>query len=160
MRKPDGSDPPPPTHQTLDLTIEVLAAQNLPLPPDDTHASSFRPYLKVEIHTSSPDEHHAPASDSEPEGEYKARTLTGRGVNPDFGGEALRFGRVSGVVPELAFLRFTVRDDEFARRDDLAGWACVRLDRVRSGYRVVRLLGCGGEATLGVVLVKISKNLV
>lgn len=164
MRAQDGPDPEHPVYKTLDLTIEVLAAQNLPLPPDGTKVSSFRPYVKVEIHVESPDDRRGkprPDADAgaEHEGEFKARTTTNKGVNPDFRGETLRFGRIGGVVPELTFVRFTVRDDELGR-DDLAGWACVRLDRVRSGYRFVHLLDCSGRLTKGVVLVKISKSLV
>lgn len=163
MKKPDGSKPPPTTYHTLDLTIEVLAGQNIPLPPDDDHADSFRPYVKAEIHVESPEERRGkvrPEAEAgrEAEGEYKARTKKGRGREPDFKGEALRFTRVPGVVPELTFVRFTVRDDEIGR-DDLAAWACVRLDRLRSGYRFVHLMDCAGRLTKGVLLVKVTKAL-
>ncbi|MBE3047071.1 hypothetical protein IMZ48_32015 [Candidatus Bathyarchaeota archaeon] len=164
MREIGAPEPALPPYKTLDFTIEVLAAQNLPLPPGDTKASSFRPYVKVELHVESPDDRRGkprPDADAgaEHEGEYKARTKTAKGLSPDFGGEALKFGRIKGVVPELTFVRFTVRDDEFMK-DDLAGWACVRLDRVRCGYRFVHLLDCGGALTKGVVLVRVSKTLV
>ncbi|SPN98391.1 related to phospholipase C [Cephalotrichum gorgonifer] len=163
-KKPDVAELPHPTYKSLDLTVEVLAAQNLPLPPGDTHEGSFRPYVKVEIHVGSPDERRdkVPAkaeAGKEPEGEYKARTKTNKGTRPDFGGQALKFPKIEGVVPELTFVRFTVRDDEFMR-DDLAGWACVRLDRVRSGYRFVHLLDCEGRLTKGVLLVRVSRTLV
>lgn len=166
MRKPDGTEPPPANYKTLDLSIEVLAAQNLPLPPGDTNPGSFRPYVKVEIHVESPDERRGKTrpraeagQEKEAEGEYKARTRKNRGTSPDFGGEMLRFGKVGYVVPELTFVRLTVRDDEFGR-DDLAAWACVRLDRLRSGYRFVHLLDCGGILTKGVLLVRVSKTLI
>jgi len=45
-------------HYTMDLTIEVLAAQSLPLPPGDTNPNSFRPYVKVEVHVEEPGERH------------------------------------------------------------------------------------------------------
>ncbi|KAJ4304440.1 actin-like protein arp8 [Collariella sp. IMI 366227] len=45
-------------HFTMDLTITVLAAQSLPLPPGDSSASGFRPYLKVEVHVEEPGERH------------------------------------------------------------------------------------------------------
>lgn len=163
MRNTDAAKPPAPTYKSLDLTVEVLAAQNLPLPPDDSHARSFRPYVKVEIHVGGPGGKGNIPSEAEAgkeaEGEYKARTKTVKGSNPDFGGEVLRFDRIGGVVPELTFVRFTVRDDEIGR-DDLAGWACVRLDRVRGGYRFVHLMDCRGGLTEGVLLVKISRSLV
>lgn len=89
-------------------------------------------------------------------GEYKARTRTRRGRDPEFG-DSLAFGRVAGVVPQLAFVRFVVRDDDIGR-DDLAAWACVRVDRLREGYRFVHLLDRKGVETGGVLLVKVTKR--
>jgi phosphatidylinositol phospholipase C, delta len=142
----------------MDLTITVLAAQNLPLPPGDSSAKGFKPYLKVELHVEAPEERHAgriEADGKEKEGEYKARTKTLKGCEVDFKGEKLVFTGIPGVVEELTFVRFTIRDDEFGR-DDLAGWACVRLDRLRTGYRFVHLLDCKGRLTEGAVLVKVD----
>ena len=143
------------------------------MPPDTSKATSFKPYVKVEIHVASPD--NRPPTDLNPgpvtaakptkkstpeaEGEYKLRTKTQKGVDPDFGGELLVFKGIAGVVPPLTFVRFTVRDDEFVR-DDLSAWACVRLDRLRSGVRFVHLMDVEGRLTKGVVLVKIEKGLV
>lgn len=125
---------------------------------------SFRPYIKCEIHVEEPGERHGgadavPHNGREKEGEFKARTKTIKGtVDPDYGGEILRFSAIDGVVEELSFLRFTVRDDELGR-DDLAAWACVRLDRLRAGYRIIRLLDGKGMKSDGLVLVKISKSI-
>ncbi|KAI5866069.1 PLC-like phosphodiesterase [Durotheca rogersii] len=169
------AEPPPPLpssssdemirHQRLDLTITVLAGQNLPLPEEDDTASGFRPYVKVEIHTEPPHDEHpthpAPAAEDPraKEGEYKARTKKQRGVDPDFGGEALALAKAApGVVAELAFVRFLVKDDEIGR-DDLAAWACVRLDRLRRGYRLVRLFDAEGKPTEGVLLIRVEKKL-
>lgn len=55
-------------------------------------------------------------------------------------------------------MRFTVRDDEIGR-DDLAAWACVRLDRLGQGYRFIRLMDHKGAVTDGAVLVKVEKTL-
>ncbi|KXH61685.1 phosphatidylinositol-specific phospholipase C [Colletotrichum salicis] len=159
-------DPAPPTPQitykSLDLQIDVLAAQNLPLPPGDTRISGFKPYVKVEIHVESPEERlpgaHIKDDGRERESEFKAKTKSSRGVDPDFKGEALQFSSVPGVVEALTFVRFTVRDDEIGR-DDLAAWAAVRLDRLRAGYRFVHLMDCEGRLTDGVVLVRVTKKL-
>ncbi|KAI0026210.1 PLC-like phosphodiesterase [Xylariomycetidae sp. FL0641] len=151
-------------HQTLDLKISVLAAQNLPLPEAGDKASGFKPYVKVELHTEPPHalgEAHLRQLREDgkaKEGEYKAKTKSRRGLHPDFEGEALAFAGVPGVVPELAFVRFLVYDDEFGK-DDLAAWACVRLDRLRGGYRFVHLLDGRGGVCGGVVLVKVEKTL-
>ncbi|OTB01867.1 hypothetical protein M426DRAFT_323099 [Hypoxylon sp. CI-4A] len=160
-------------HQTLGLNITVLAAQNLPLPEDDDKASGFKPYVKVELHTEPPHDAHlavtrastalstksTASSAKAKEGEYKARTKTQRGIHPDFQSETLAVAKgIVGVVPELAFVRFLVKDDEIGR-DDLAAWACVRLDRLRSGYRFVHLMDNEGRESGGVLLVKVEKKL-
>lgn len=97
----------------------------------------------------------------EREGEYKAKTRTHRGCDIDLDGEKIEFNNIPGLIPELTFVRFTVRDDEIGR-DDLAAWACVRLDRLGDGYRFIHLLDTEGKHTgcEGVVLVKVEKKLV
>jgi phosphatidylinositol phospholipase C delta len=42
--------------------------------------------------------------------------------------------------------------------DALAAWACIRLDRIQQGYRLVRLLDAKGQTTDGLLLVKIEKK--
>ncbi|KAH6648193.1 1-phosphatidylinositol-4,5-bisphosphate phosphodiesterase gamma-2 [Truncatella angustata] len=143
--------------QTLDLQITVLAAQNLPLPKEDDNPAKLKPYLKVELHT---EPHHTiqlRQSGKAKEGEYKAKTKTMKGVNPDYKGELLEFKDVEGVTPELAFVRFLIKDDEIGK-DDLAAWACIRLDRLRRGYRFVKFMNSQGVASQGVLLVKIEKK--
>ncbi|KAI0438176.1 PLC-like phosphodiesterase [Xylaria telfairii] len=145
---------------TLGLKITIYAAQNLPLPRKDDKISGFKPYVKVELHTepakAAPSAKHEESRAKE--GEYKARTRTQKGVNPEFKGEVLAFERVGGVVPELTFVRFLVKDDEIGR-DDLAAWTCIRLDRLRSGYRFVKLLTAKGKVCAGILLVKVEKTL-
>lgn len=55
-------------------------------------------------------------------------------------------------------IRFKVLDDEIGT-DDLAAWACIRLDRLKCGYRFIRLLDAGGELSGGMLLVKVKKSL-
>ncbi|EXK41344.1 hypothetical protein FOXG_02246 [Fusarium oxysporum f. sp. lycopersici 4287] len=148
--------------KSLHLTITVLAAQNIPLPPGDTSTRGFEPYVKVELHVEGPDEFHGgpvPNEGHEREGEYKARTKTHRGNMVDFAGERLEFPPVPHVVDELSWVRFTVRDDEIGR-DDLAAWACMRLDRLGNGYRFVHLMDCEGRITDGAIFIKVDKKLV
>lgn len=152
----------------MDLTIQVLAGQSLPLPPGDDNPSSFRPYVKVELHVEEPGERLSragadavPEEGKEKEGEYKAKTKSRKGCDPDFSGgkeSPLMFEAVPGVVPELSFVRFLVRDDEVGR-DSLAAWACVRVDRLREGYRFVHLVDAEGVETEGTLLVKVGLKL-
>ncbi|KAL2255678.1 hypothetical protein VTK26DRAFT_2902 [Humicola hyalothermophila] len=153
-------------HYTMCLTLQILAGQSVPLPIGDDKPSGFRPYVKVEVHVEQPGERHGtdpalavPEGGKEGEGEYKAKTKSAKGCDPDFKGQELRFDDVPGVVPELSFVRFLVYDDEFGR-DSLAAWACVRVDRLREGIRWVHLLDAEGVETEGAILVKVGKRLV
>lgn len=53
--------------------------------------------------------------------------------------------------------RFKIKDDEIGR-DSLAAWACIRLDRLREGYRCVQLYDFTGEKSGGVLLVRVTKQ--
>lgn len=53
--------------------------------------------------------------------------------------------------------RFKIKDAEIGR-NHLAAWACIRLDRLRQGYRLVYLHDCTGEKSGGFLLVKITKQ--
>ncbi|KAL2126846.1 hypothetical protein VTI74DRAFT_133 [Chaetomium olivicolor] len=166
LPSPSASTPEPQAlavkHYTMDLSITVLAAQSLPLPPGDDSPSGFRPYVKVEVHVEEPGERYGtdpvPQGGKEKEGEYKAKTKSRKGCNPDFNGEELKFEGIPGVVPELSFVRFVVRDDEVGR-DSLAAWACVRVDRLRQGYRFVHLVDAQGVESEGAVLMKVEVKL-
>ncbi|TQS31923.1 hypothetical protein Golomagni_07784 [Golovinomyces magnicellulatus] len=154
-------------HKKLHLSITFLAAQHIPIPIDDTSDRNFHPYIKVELHLDgNPDPHTAIAGDrgnvgeaKEREGEYKIRTHTHKGSTCDLKGEKLSFPALEGLVDELSFARFTIRDNEIGR-DDLAAWACVRLDRLGNGYRFVHLWDMNGKRTNGVLLIKVEKTLV
>ena len=54
--------------------------------------------------------------------------------------------------------RFKIQDDQKLRKDDLAAWACIKLDRLRSGLRFIHLLDAQGMPSDGVLLVKIAKS--
>lgn len=53
--------------------------------------------------------------------------------------------------------RFKVKN-ETVGKDELIGWACIRLDRLRSGFRFVHLLDEKGVESLGALLVNITRN--
>ncbi len=101
-------------HKTLDLSIEVLAAQDIPLPLGYTKADSFHPYVKIELHVEKPAERTgAPIEGGgrAKEGEYKWRGRTvrgagGVGTGVDFGGEKVVWKGIEGVVEELGFIRY------------------------------------------------------
>lgn len=145
----------PPTRETktLKLRITVLAAQNIPLPKGDKSDKGFHPYVKVEVHVDGSEKA------EQGESEHKMRSRTHKSSTVDLEAQELVFEDIPGVVEELAFVRLTIRDDELGH-DDLAAWACVRLDRVSQGYRFVHLWDSQGHKSDGAVLVKIDKTLV
>ncbi|KAK1623824.1 PLC-like phosphodiesterase [Colletotrichum phormii] len=139
------------------VAVTVLAAQNLPLlnPHDDP--TNFIHYVKVGLHTE-PDALTAMVRE-DADGEqvtqigYSGQTSKSTGTSPNFGGELIEFLNVEGIVPELAFLSFIVMNDVVGP-DVMTGWACVRLDRLRLGYRFVRLLDKDGMPSKGILLIK------
>ena len=95
-------------HKTLSLTVEIIAGQDIPLPIGDKRPHGFHPYVKCELHIEKPEERSgAPieGGGKSKEGEYKMRTKTSKGMEPDFGGERMDFLNIPGVVEELSFLR-------------------------------------------------------
>jgi hypothetical protein len=44
-------------------------------------------------------------------------------------------------------------------KDPLAGWACIRLDRLMEGYRLVHLRDAEGRESKGLLFLNISKYL-
>ncbi|KAL7621105.1 hypothetical protein AAE478_008418 [Parahypoxylon ruwenzoriense] len=157
-------------HRTLDLIITVLAGQHIPLP-EGTHSSnsrSLRPIVKCELHVEKAEERIGAIIEGGGrvrETDYKQKTGAGKTDHPDFGtvrDNELQFLGVQRVVEQLSFVRFKVEDDAprlvSLNRDPFAGWACIRLDRLATGYRFVHLLDANGNKTQGVLLVRIAKN--
>lgn len=96
-------------HRTLTLSIEIFAAQGIPLPLGDTRPSGFHPYVKCELHVEKPAERTGEAIEGggkAKEGEYKWRSRTMKGTEVDFGAEKVDFKEIPGVVEELSFLRY------------------------------------------------------
>jgi hypothetical protein len=56
------------------------------------------------------------------------------------------------------FDRFKVEDAGYAK-DSVCAWACIRLDRLQQGYRFVHLNDMKGQATQGLLFVKVEKKL-
>ncbi|KAM0722807.1 hypothetical protein Q7P37_002249 [Cladosporium fusiforme] len=139
------------------IAITVLAAQNLPIFERGDSPADFIPYVKVGFHTE-PDALSAMVSE-DAGGEqvkeigYSGQTAKGKGTSPDFGGEVIEFVDVDGVVPELSFLSFVVMNDVVGP-DVMTAWSCIRLDRLRLGYRFVRLLDKDGMPSKGILLIK------
>ena len=96
-------------HHNLDLTIEFLAGQNIPLPPEEDDPKDFKPYIKVELHVEKHEEREGqpiPGNGRGSKPEFKKKTRTYRTTDPDFGREVVSFNGVYGVTEELTFVRY------------------------------------------------------
>ena len=95
-------------HKTLTLSLEILAAQDIPLPLGDNRPEGFHPYVKCELHVEKPAERTgAPieGGGKSKDGEFKWTSRTMKGTEVDFGGEKVEFKEIPGVVEDLSFLR-------------------------------------------------------
>ncbi|KAG5993328.1 hypothetical protein E4U43_003536 [Claviceps pusilla] len=149
---------------TLDLSISIFAGHNIPTESDDHHeyprsGHAIRPYVKVEVHVERSE--NMTGKEAQDENKYKKTTEVGKSNHPRFPNSKrpLRFTGITNVVPELSFIRFRIGDDSRISTSILA-WACIRLDRLRQGYRFVRLMGMNGRPIhRGGLFVKIEKKL-
>ncbi|KHN94272.1 1-phosphatidylinositol-4,5-bisphosphate phosphodiesterase 1 [Metarhizium album ARSEF 1941] len=150
--------------RTLNLRLTIFAGQNIPTQSDDSgdeprSGSAIRPYVKVTLHV----EKSELATGKEiNESNYKKRTGAGATNNPKFpeSRRQLEFAGITNVVPELSFVRFRIGDDTRLSTSILA-WACIRLDRLRPGYRYIPLMDMEGTPIPhGALYVKIEKSTV
>ncbi|EGE01013.1 phosphoinositide-specific phospholipase C [Trichophyton equinum CBS 127.97] len=156
---PKGVQASTSVRREVNLSIEIYAGQNIMAGDGKSNPKSFHPYVACHLHVERPkDSIHATSKDydsSDPK--YKCRTKTCSGADPDFGGQILQFPSAPGILEELSFVRFKIKDDEIGI-DDLLAWACIRLDRLRQGFRFIRLSDTNGKPTDGILLVRISKR--
>lgn len=71
----------------------------------------------------------------------------------------LQICRCTSNIPEAnrpVLHRVKVKDNNIGK-DTLAAWACIKLNRLKSGYRFIRLLDAWGMESSGVLLVRIVK---
>ncbi|RSM00797.1 hypothetical protein CEP52_008883 [Fusarium oligoseptatum] len=140
----------------MDIGITIFAGFDIPGSVEDEQDSIshgkriLRPQVKVELHCVQEDG----------EDTYKMKTETSKTKNPWFGayGSLISFV-VRKSPPELSFVRFRVVDGSGSFGGSLLGWACIRLDRLREGYRLIELFDAEGRKTSGVLLVKILLDL-
>ncbi|KPM34196.1 hypothetical protein AK830_g12376 [Neonectria ditissima] len=151
--------------RTMSLKITIFAGQHIPLQEGDASestrsSSTLRPLIKGEFHVGRPDE--AERDGQSHDCKYKQKSDIGKTDHPNFGpqGSLLWFLNIPKVVEELGFIRFKVEDAAKLGSSPLLAWACIRLDRLRNGYRFVRLMDSRGcPVNDGKLLVKIEKTI-
>lgn len=159
---PSSGEVPDIPLKTLDrLSVQMIAAQDIPLVNASDDPNNFRPYVKVELHTdayiSKPIEQDAESGHAKGT-KFRAQTTNSRGTSPYFEGELLEFQNVQCIIPRLAFVTFTIMSEAAVGPDVVAAWACIRLDRLKSGYRLVHLLDKRGLPSRGVLLVRLTQR--
>jgi hypothetical protein len=106
--KPDGyrmtpkAEPPTIKRYTYDLRMQILAAQNL----DQEAKSTPNVFIKAELHVGSNEGDSIPNDGKNKGGEWKRSSAVRHSKDPDFAGDTLEFTGISGVVPELSFVRY------------------------------------------------------
>lgn len=98
---------PPAKQDPLDITIRLLAAQNL-----DSHLKTApNAYVKCELHTDGIIEvrEGAQAKDGKgKDGKWKSQGSARHSHDPEWAGETLRFENLRGVTRELSFIRYVL----------------------------------------------------
>ncbi|KAI8660888.1 Phosphoinositide phospholipase C [Fusarium keratoplasticum] len=141
----------------IKLSITFYSGQNIPLPKGYTSPRKFSPYVNVELHVEGPGDDHSVESETyERDEKYTDFTTSHKGCDIDFQQDHISFPHINGVLEELSWVSLQVMDEGF-KWDQLAGWACIRLDRLGNGYRFVHLLDGQGTPTEGVILVNVEK---
>ncbi|RMZ90792.1 hypothetical protein DV736_g1978, partial [Chaetothyriales sp. CBS 134916] len=159
----------------LDLRIQLLSAQDLRLPQDrdPSHRARIKPYVQIQLHVDtygppgqgktnrrqSRDDSDAYGDEDSEDKKYQRRSKTARGDSPDFAGEVLSWSGVADAADELSFVRLKIKDDRALAQDDLIAWACIRLDRLQPGLRLIRLLDAKRLPSTAFLLVRISKKI-
>ncbi|TKW52219.1 1-phosphatidylinositol 4,5-bisphosphate phosphodiesterase 1 [Colletotrichum tanaceti] len=143
----------------LELAVTIIAGQHIWVASDSDSNSSrakhLRPFVKCELHV----EIGAGNGKAADEDDFKLKTGSRKTDHPEWeNGARLKFPKISRVVEELSFLRFKVEDDPILGSDELLSWACIRLDRLRPGFRFIRLMDTKNRPIEGgKLLVKIDK---
>ena len=98
----DGTEQQKVKRMTFDLSIQILAAQNL----DQDLKSAPNVFIKCELHVGSKEGASIPRDGKNKGGEWKRKSAIRHSKDPDFSGDTLEFTNVEDVVPELSFVRY------------------------------------------------------
>ncbi|KAG0321243.1 Phospholipase C [Podila horticola] len=127
----------------LDITIEVISAQQLPRPNDATSGDVVDPVCEIELLV--------PGQSAV---KFKTRHVNDNGFNPVWQ-ESFKF-RVDYEYHELVFFRFVVQDEDLKFSDMIASY-CISLDCLQEGYRHIQLHDPSGDPYLySTLFVKVS----
>ncbi|KAG0352037.1 hypothetical protein BC939DRAFT_505190 [Gamsiella multidivaricata] len=118
----------------VDITLEVISAQQLPRPNEEKSGDVSDPVCEIEL-----------LVPGESAVKYKTRHVSDNGFNPVWQ-ETFKF-RVDYEHHELVFFRFVVQDEDIKFSDLIASY-CISLDCLQEGYRHVPLHDASGDPYL------------
>ena len=104
------------------IEIKIISAQNIPITLNDSTKDISDPFVVVSIHG-------VPCDFAE----KKTKTVRDNGFNPIWN-EDVKF---TVNCPELAFVKFTVKDQDTGV-DDLLGHFSIRFDNIRPGRNIIK----------------------
>ncbi|XP_046367944.1 1-phosphatidylinositol 4,5-bisphosphate phosphodiesterase eta-2-like isoform X2 [Haliotis rufescens] len=111
------------------LKILIISGYQIPKPKDSEKGEIIDPFVKIELH--------GVHSDLK---EYRTKTINNNGFNPRWH-EAFTFNI---RVPELAMLRFVVKDEDRGK-DDFIGYYSLPFTSLQEGYRHFPLFDKHGD---------------
>jgi hypothetical protein len=89
------------------LNVSILAAQNIPLPPDFDAQDKLKPYIKCEVHVDTRDLSKDDKQTSKKENKLKKKIGPVKGRSPQFDGNRdFLYEDLPPIVPELSFVRY------------------------------------------------------
>ncbi|KAG0361956.1 Phospholipase C, partial [Mortierella sp. AD032] len=127
----------------VDVTLEIISAQQLPRPNEAQSGDVIDPVCEVELLV--------PGQSSI---KYKTRHVSDNGFNPLWQ-ETFKF-RVDYEHHQLVFFRFVVQDEDIKFSDMIASY-CISLDCLQEGYRHIQLHDPSGDPYLySTLFIKVS----
>ncbi|KAG0280457.1 Phospholipase C [Linnemannia exigua] len=127
----------------VDVTLEVISAQQLPRPNEEQSGDVIDPVCEVELLV--------PGQSAV---KYKTRHVSDNGFNPLWR-EQFKF-RVDYEHHQLVFFRFVVQDEDIKFSDMIASY-CISLDCLQEGYRHIQLHDPSGDPYLySTLFIKVS----
>ncbi|KAF9145806.1 Phospholipase C [Linnemannia schmuckeri] len=127
----------------VDVTLEIISAQQLPRPNEAQSGDVIDPVCEVEMLV--------PGQSAI---KYKTRHVSDNGFNPLWQ-ESFKF-RVDYEHHQLVFFRFVVQDEDIKFSDLIASY-CISLDCLQEGYRHIQLHDPSGDPYLySTLFIKVS----
>jgi phosphatidylinositol phospholipase C delta len=137
--------------KSVNLSIEVISAQQLLRPFDLEGRRTLDPFVEVEVFIPDDKQSKGDSVGFQKEDALRQRTkiVRGNGFNPSFG-DKLVFSDVQTKYPDLVFVRWSVKiaDKNASDKAQVLGTFTAKLEHLKKGYRTVPLVDNNGDRYL------------